>query len=179
MSYKKIISIALLCVACLTVTAQDILVSGTVEDEDGPVVMGNVVERDANNRIVSATQTDFNGNFSMQVKSKKNKLVFSYVGDKTQTVVIGDKTTFNIMLESENNTLTEVVVKGRSGSSGGLRIPKKEMTVSQQTMSMTDVEGLSKVKSQVSTSSAIPATSVRVRRCVSVVSPPSAPTPTR
>ena len=142
MSYKKIISIALLCVACLTVTAQDILVSGTVEDDEGPVVMGNVVERDANNRIVSATQTDFNGNFSMQVKSKKNKLVFSYVGDKTQTVVIGDNTTFNIVLESENKTLTDVVVIGRSGSSGGLRIPKKEMTVSQQTMNMTDVEGL-------------------------------------
>ena len=68
--------------ACQFVAAQDILISGTVEDEDGPVMMGNVVERDANNRIVSATQTDFNGNFSMQVKSKKNKLVFSYVGDK-------------------------------------------------------------------------------------------------
>ena len=75
MSFKKIISTALLCAVCLTATAQDILVSGTVEDEDGPVVMGNVVERDANNRIVSATQTDFNGNFSMQVKSKKNKLI--------------------------------------------------------------------------------------------------------
>ena len=128
--------------ACQFVAAQDILISGTVEDEDGPVMMGNVVERDANNRIVSATQTDFNGNFSMQVKSKKNKLVFSYVGDKTQTLTIGDKTTFKVILESENTTLTEVVVKGRSGSSGGLLIPKREMTTSQQVMNMTEVEGL-------------------------------------
>ena len=40
------------------------IISGTVSDAMGPVMMANVVEIDASNRIVSSTQTDINGNFS-------------------------------------------------------------------------------------------------------------------
>ena len=121
--------------------AQGVRISGTVTDNDGPVMMGNVVERDANNRIVSAAQTDFNGNFSMQVKSTKNKLVFSYVGDKTKIVNIGDQTVFKIRLESES-VIKEVKVVGRRGNQGGLMIPKKEISVTSQVMKMDEVEGL-------------------------------------
>ena len=45
--------------------AQSKVISGTVEDALGPVMMANVTERDGNNRIVNATQTDMMGNFSM------------------------------------------------------------------------------------------------------------------
>ena len=83
MNIKRILFAALCCVMTQVVLAQAKRISGTVTDADGPVMMANVVEVDAGNRIVSATQTDFNGNFSMQVKSPKNKLKFSYVGDKT------------------------------------------------------------------------------------------------
>ena len=39
-------------------------ISGRVwSDLDGPVMLANVVERDANNRIVEAAVTDMNGNF--------------------------------------------------------------------------------------------------------------------
>jgi TonB-linked SusC/RagA family outer membrane protein len=143
MTMKKILFAALLCAVSQLMMAQAKRISGTVTDSDGPVMMANVVERDANNRIVSATQTDFNGNFSMQVKSPKNKLVFSYVGDKTRTVTIGDKTTFKIKLEPENTTVKEVVVRSKRQSSGGLMIPKREISVTQQTMNMESVEGLS------------------------------------
>ena len=34
------------------------IISGTVSDAMGPVMMANVVEIDASNRIVSSTQTD-------------------------------------------------------------------------------------------------------------------------
>ena len=122
--------------------AQGRVISGTVEDAMGPIMMANVVERDANNRIVSATQTDMMGNFSMEIKNPKNKLVFSYVGNKTKIVTIGNQTTFNIKMESENTTVSEVVVKGRRTSSGGLNIDKREISVSQQTFSMDKVEGM-------------------------------------
>ncbi|MBQ9357907.1 MAG: SusC/RagA family TonB-linked outer membrane protein, partial [Prevotella sp.] len=121
---------------------QGVRVSGTLTDNEGPVMMGNVVERDANNRIVSATQTDFNGNFSLQVKSTRNKLVFSYVGDRTKVVNIGNQTVFNIRLEPENTQLREVVVSSRRTNNGGLMISKKEISTSQQTFSMESVEGL-------------------------------------
>ena len=142
MTIKKILFTALLAIVSQTLMAQGVRVSGTLTDNDGPIMMANVVERDADNRIVSAVQTDFNGNFSMQVKSTKNKLVFSYVGDKTQIVTIGNKTVFNIKLEPEGTQLQEVVVKAKRGSSGGLMISKKEISVSQQTFDLDNVKGM-------------------------------------
>ena len=142
MNIKKVIFTALVCVASQLAVAQGVRISGTLTDPDGPVMMGNVVEVDANNRIVSATQTDFNGNFSMQVKSTKNKLKFSYVGDKDKTVAIGSQTVFKVKLDAANTQLKEVTVKGRRSSSGGLMIEKKNLSVSQQTMNMAEVEGL-------------------------------------
>ena len=74
MMIKKLLFTTLASVISLCAMAQGVRISGTLTDNEGPVMMGNVVERDANNRIVSATQTDFNGNFSLQIKSTKNKL---------------------------------------------------------------------------------------------------------
>ena len=142
MNVKKVIFTALLGVAAQMAVAQGVRISGTLSDNDGPIMMGNVVEVDANNRIVSATQTDFNGNFSLTVKSPKNKLKFSYVGDKEKVITIGTQTSFKVKLEPANTQLKEVKVVGRRGSSGGLMLQKKEIAVSQQTMSMEQVEGL-------------------------------------
>ena len=141
MNIRKVIFTALLGLVCQMASAQGVRISGTLSDNDGPIMMGNVVEVDANNRIVSAVQTDFNGNFSMQVKSTKNKLKFSYVGDRDKVVNIGSQTVFKIKLEPATQ-LKEVKVVGRRGNSGGLMLQKKEIAVSQQTMNMTEVEGL-------------------------------------
>ena len=141
MNIKKVIFTTLLGLVCQMASAQGVRISGTLSDNDGPIMMGNVVEVDANNRIVSAVQTDFNGNFSMQVKSTKNKLKFSYVGDRDKVVTIGSQTVFKIKLEPATQ-LKEVKVVGRRGNSGGLMLQKKEIAVSQQTMNMTEVEGL-------------------------------------
>ena len=142
MNIRKSLTTVLLCLVAQLALAQGARISGTLTDNEGPVMMGNVVEVDGNNRIVSAVQTDFNGNFSMQVKSTKNKLKFSYVGDKTKVVNIGSQTVFKIKLDPENTQLKEVKVVGRRTNSGGLSIAKKEMTVSTQTMNMQEVEGL-------------------------------------
>ena len=104
MNIKRFLFAALCCVVSQAVLAQAKRISGTVTDNEGPVMMANVVEVDANDRIVSATQTDFNGNFSMQVKSPKNKLKFSYVGDKTKVVAIGNQTSFKIVLQPESGS---------------------------------------------------------------------------
>ena len=141
MNMKKVIIVALLCVISQMAMAQGIRISGTLSDSEGLVMMGNVSEIDANNRIVSNTQTDFNGNFSMTVKSGKNKLKFSYVGDRDKVVTIGSQTVFKIKLDPATQ-LKEVKVVGRRGNSGGLMLQKKEIAVSQQTMNMSEVEGL-------------------------------------
>ena len=141
---KKILAIALLfCTMVQMALAQtDNRISGTVVDDFGPVMMANVVERDANNRIVNATATDANGNFSMPIKSGKNKLVVSFIGNKTQVLDIGNKRTFRVVMGSDAVAIQEVVVKANRTQSGGLSIPVKEISVAQQTMNMEDVEGL-------------------------------------
>ena len=139
--YKFLLTL-LFTVIAQTMLAQSKVISGTVEDAMGPVMMANVVERDANNRIISATQTDMMGNFSMEIKNPKNKLVVSYVGSKTKILTIGDQKTFNIKLEDDKTTLGEVKVVGRRATSGGLNIDKREISVSRQTMNMDQVEGM-------------------------------------
>ena len=128
----------------LVAQAQGTRISGTVEDDMGPVMMANVVERDGNNRIINQATTDFNGNFAMTIKSPKNKLVISYVGNKTVTLPLNQgKTIFKVYMESATQ-LQEVVVKAEKKTNmGGLNIPVKEMTVAAQTFNMEDVEGLS------------------------------------
>jgi TonB-linked SusC/RagA family outer membrane protein len=122
--------------------AQETRISGTVNDAMGPVMMCNVVEVDGNNRIVSSTQTDFNGNFTMTIKNAKNKLRVSYVGMKTQVLSIGDRTKFNITMQDQT-TLKEVTVTAkRKFNNGGLAIPEKEVSVAAQTFNMSEVEGL-------------------------------------
>ena len=139
----KYLLVAVCAFFCTAAMAQGTRISGTVSDLEGPIMMCNVVEIDGNNRIVSNAQTDINGNFSMEVVNTRNKLQISYVGYKKVTIPIGDKTSFNIMLEEET-TLKEVVVKAKATyRQGGLVIPENEVSSAKQTFNMSEVEGLS------------------------------------
>ena len=143
MSKLKVLLMSLFCVCAQMAMAQSKVISGTVEDAMGPVIMANVIEQDADKRIVSATQTDMMGNFSMEIKNPKNKLVVSYVGSKTKVLPIGSQTVFKIVLEEESTALSEVVITSKRTSSGGLNIAEREMTVARQTFDLTEVEGMS------------------------------------
>jgi TonB-linked SusC/RagA family outer membrane protein len=56
-------------------------------------------------------QTDFNGNFSIKA-SAGEKLVFSFLGLKTQTVTVGTSNTISVQLEEDATLLENVVVEG-------------------------------------------------------------------
>src|SRR5574344_1042754 len=122
--------------------AQESRISGVVKDNMGPVMSANVVERDANNRIISATTTDFNGNFSMVVKNRKDKLTVSFVGYKTLSMPIGARTSFVIQMEDATMIHEVTVTSKRKMNTGGLAIPKDQVSVATQTLSMKDLEGL-------------------------------------
>lgn len=140
----KLMLTAIMLVIVQTVMAQGQRISGTITDDFGPTMGANVVERDANDRIVTATVTDINGNFSMVIKNPKNKLVISYVGTKPMVLPIGSRTKFNEKLGSSKTTISEVTITSkRRSNSGGLSIPKREVAQAQQTMDMAQVEGLS------------------------------------
>ena len=117
------------------------IISGTVNDEMGPVMMANVVEIDAAKRIVASAVTDMNGNFSFKLKNPKDKLRVTFVGYKTVLVPI-NKTHFDIKMEDATQ-IQEVVVtaKKRAGGSG-LNIPVDEISTAQQSISMSEFSGL-------------------------------------
>lgn len=117
------------------------IVSGTVSDAIGPIMMANVVEIDKANRIVSSTQTDMNGNFSFKIKDPKNKIRFSYVGCQSKTVAI-NSTSYNIVLEDITKLSEVTVVSKRRGGGSGLAIPQDELSTSNQTISTKEFEGL-------------------------------------
>ncbi|MCI7088923.1 MAG: carboxypeptidase-like regulatory domain-containing protein, partial [Prevotella sp.] len=111
-------SVALLMtMVCFLAFAQK-TITGTVKDSSGETVIGaSVLEKGTQNGVV----TDFDGNFTIKV-SGKNPIVVSYIGMKTQTIAIGNKTKLDITLEDEATSLNDLVVIGY----GAVR--KKDLT---------------------------------------------------
>ena len=104
---KNALIIALLCFAA-NVSAQKI--NGTVVDNTGePIIGATVMEQGATN---NGTVTDIDGNFALDLKGKSNKLTFSYVGMKSQTIDVAGKKTIQVTMEDDHGTLDEVVVIG-------------------------------------------------------------------
>lgn len=84
-------------------------ITGVVKDVNGAPIPGvNVLQKGT----VKGTVTDFEGNYSLKLESGQRKLVFSFVGFKTQEVSIGVKTVINATLEENAQNLDEVVVIG-------------------------------------------------------------------
>lgn len=137
---KFLLTLALSLCSCALMAQTRIM--GHVTSAEGPIVMANVVEKDANNRNVSATQTDANGNFSLTIKNPENKLQVSYIGYTTWVKVIGQETNFEIELQDKNTFKEATVVAIRRTKSNGLDIPEREISVAAQTLNMDDMQGL-------------------------------------
>ena len=142
---KHLLLLAFCCTLGVSAFAQkSARISGTItSDSEGPLIMVNVTERDKNNRIIEATVTDFEGNFSMIVKNTANELEVSYIGYKPQRIKIGTRTVFNIKMV-EDNMLDDVVIEAQEiVRTGGLDILEREMTHATQKISMEEMQGLS------------------------------------
>ena len=143
---NKIIKLILLIVVTFmttTVSAQQRRISGTVSDDFDVVPGANVVERDKNNRIVSATVTDMNGNFTLNIKDPNNNLTITFMGLKPWSQKIGTRNVFKIKLEDNTKQMKEVVKLGKKKQqSGGLSIPTRELAGATQTFSMDEMEGM-------------------------------------
>ena len=109
LSMKKLtIFLALLLFVGFTVQAQ-MQISGTVTGaEDGLSIPGlSVVVKD--NSTIGST-TDVNGVYSLTVPSGTEALIFSFVGMKTQEVLINGRSVIDVQMEGELLEMDEVVV---------------------------------------------------------------------
>lgn len=113
----KIFIYSLICLFFNLSIAQQKDISGKVTSESVPIPGVNVVIKGSN----MGTTTDFDGNYKIKV-SQTDVLVFSYIGFKTEEVLVGTNSTININLVEETNQLEEIVLVGYGG------IKKKDLT---------------------------------------------------
>ncbi|UFH45687.1 TonB-dependent receptor [Flavobacterium galactosidilyticum] len=83
-------------------------ITGKVLDSGGlPIPGANIVAKGS----TASTQTDFDGNFSIDVPANVTKLIVSYIGMESQEVSIG-KSPLTITLKESGESLDEVVIVG-------------------------------------------------------------------
>lgn len=109
---KKIIKRTLITLSlsmlCLATFAQSNLITGTVIDNAGELVIGaNVLEVGTTNGVI----TDIDGNFSMEVQPNA-KIQISFIGYITQTITVGNQKNIKVTLVDDSQALEEVVVIG-------------------------------------------------------------------
>lgn len=90
--------------------AQERRVTGKVTDAtDGSPIPGATVLVKGTTR---GTQTDAQGNYSVQVPADGTTLIFSFVGTTTQEINIGNRLQIDVTLSNDARSLNEVVVVG-------------------------------------------------------------------
>ena len=105
----KVTIIACLMLCMQNVFSQSKTITGLVKDSSGNTLPGvSVVIKGT----TKGANTDFEGNYSISDVSPNNELVFSYLGMNSQTILVGDKTKINVILQDNLESLDEIVVVG-------------------------------------------------------------------
>ena len=87
----------------------DRIVTGTITDDKGEVLPGVTVILKGLQR---GTTTNIEGQYRLSVPDNINELIFSYVGYLSKEVTIGNKTAVNVVLQTDEKSLEEVIVVG-------------------------------------------------------------------
>ena len=106
---KTLALIFILCMIVQLTMAQKRLISGVVRDKSTNETLPgvSVLEKGSKN----GTITNMDGKYELSV-SAGSTLVVSYIGMKPQEVKVGSTSTLNVVLESSNEQIDEVVVVG-------------------------------------------------------------------
>ena len=140
---SKLILLWVVTLMALPASAQQRRISGTVSDDIDVLPQATVIEKDKNNRIVSQTITDMNGNFTMNIKDPNNTLIISYVGFKPFQAKIGSKSVYKVTLSDNTRTIPELQVTAKEKApTTGLEIPAREYAGAVQKFNMDEMEGL-------------------------------------
>ncbi len=83
-------------------------VTGVVSDVSGPLPGVNIIVKGTTN----GTQTDFDGNYTLEDVDPNAIIIYSYVGYKTQEVAVDGRSTIDVTLAEDAAKLDEVIVIG-------------------------------------------------------------------
>lgn len=116
---------------------EKLTITGSISDESKLPLLGvNVLVRGTNVGAVS----DFDGNYEIKA-SKGETLVFSSIGFTSQSIVVNDQTTVNIVLSYDSEELDQVVVVGY-GTQRKIEVTGAVNTVSSATLAKAPVSDL-------------------------------------
>ncbi len=105
----KLLSICFLLFQVFAFSQSGISVSGKITDGDGaPLPGASVVVKGT----TTGTQSDFDGNYSLDNVASNGTLVVSYLGFGTRELPVNGQTTINVVLQEDAQALEEVVVVG-------------------------------------------------------------------
>ena len=99
-----------LCISALSLSAQTITVRGIVTDRNNEPLIGVTIRVEGYEN--QGTVTDMDGKYMLVGVRNHASLVFSYVGMRTQTVEVRGRTVIDVILQSSEELLDEVVVVG-------------------------------------------------------------------
>lgn len=128
---KRTTATLLMSMLSLLAFAQERQISGTIKDSMGEPMIGvNVLVKGTTN----GTITDFDGNFSLSNVTDKDVLVISYIGYITQEIPAATKTSFDITMKDDAQSLDEIVVIGYG------TVRKRDLTGSVTSVKAGDIE---------------------------------------
>ncbi|MEO7991804.1 MAG: TonB-dependent receptor [Chryseolinea sp.] len=107
---RRILTVFIALLTLSSALAQTKTVKGKVTDaETGETLPGvNVIV----SGTTKGTTTDMDGGFSIDLGANETSLSFTFVGYKTNTVLVGDRTVVDVKLETDVQILEDVVVVG-------------------------------------------------------------------
>jgi TonB-linked SusC/RagA family outer membrane protein len=104
---KKILLLIGFLLPAIWIIAQDRIITGTIKDENGiPIANASVIIKETKR----GTTTGINGNYSITINGKSQKLVFSYTGKASEEITIGNNSVINVTLKQGEGSLQEVIV---------------------------------------------------------------------
>ncbi|UCS92133.1 SusC/RagA family TonB-linked outer membrane protein [Echinicola marina] len=109
------------------------IVKGQILDKDdnSSIIGATVVEVDSENRTLRGVATDINGNYSLRVKSKQNRIRVSFIGYKTITVPIDGRSEINFQMEFNVSELDVAEVTAEKFiDQGMMQIDERDLTSS-------------------------------------------------
>src|SRR4051812_45923178 len=106
---KSLLTTCFFSLMFLVAMAQGRTVTGTVTGDDTEPLPGVNVIVTGTSR---GTVTDLNGAYSIELREGENSIAFSFIGYKAQTAEVGDRSVVDVVLQSDTETLQEVVVVG-------------------------------------------------------------------
>ena len=142
---KRLIGTLFVLCFSLSLYAQSVLTGTVTEKKTGePMIAANIFVVNTNNRTLTGTIANLNGEYRMKLPSSMKDLtiVYSFIGYKTQKVAYTGQKVINITLEADTKVLEAATVVGQRIERNQLGLTERESVTSTQKITTETIKDL-------------------------------------